>query len=175
MKWKPIDRDELQRWIERGLDAGGHDTRALFVRIVREPAKWQLHPWGDLGGGFWVVAVLGNRVVWFNDIEGGHAGIALATSLAGVINAALLWRALRRAGLLRPRPGWGGYLLRLLFGCVAMSAVVLAVRHYAGGWPDMAPTVRLAWLGLAIASGAATYGAALFASGWRPRALREHG
>ena len=71
MEWTPIDREELQRWIERGLEAGGDDVCALFARIAREPAKWQLHPWGDLGGGFWVVAVLGNRVVWFNDIEDG--------------------------------------------------------------------------------------------------------
>ena len=113
--------------------------------------------------------------MWLNGIEGGHAGIALATSLAGILNAVLLWRALRRAGLLRPRPGWGVYLLRLAFACVAMSAVVLAVRQLAGEWPAMVPSARLAWLGIAIASGAAAYGAALLVTGWRPRVLREHG
>lgn len=71
MDWTPIDREELQRWIERGLAAAGDEIRALFARIGRQPSKWQLHPWGNLGGGFWVVAVLGNRVVWFNDIEEG--------------------------------------------------------------------------------------------------------
>lgn len=71
MEWTPIDREDLQRWIERGLAAGGAGVRALFGRIAREPVKWQLHPWGDAGGGFWVVAVRGNRVVWFNDIEDG--------------------------------------------------------------------------------------------------------
>lgn len=30
-----------------------------------------LHPWGDEGGGFWIVALLGSRVIWFNDIEDG--------------------------------------------------------------------------------------------------------
>jgi hypothetical protein len=32
--------------------------------------KWQLSPWGDEGGGFWVVGILGPRVIWYNDIEG---------------------------------------------------------------------------------------------------------
>lgn len=35
------------------------------------PAKWHLSPWGDLGGGFWVVAVRDDRVLWYNDIEDG--------------------------------------------------------------------------------------------------------
>ena len=113
--------------------------------------------------------------MWLNGMEGGHAGIALATSLAGILNAVLLWRALRRAGLLRPRPGWGRYLLRLAFACAAMSAVVLGLRGYAGEWPAMAPTLRLVWLAVAIAAGAAAYGVALLATGWRPRVLREHG
>jgi putative peptidoglycan lipid II flippase len=112
--------------------------------------------------------------LWLNGIAGGHAGIALATSLAGILNAVLLWRALRRAGLYRPRAGWGVYLLRLGFACLAMSAVVLALRGYIGDWTALPATPRLAWLALAIGAGAAAYGLALLASGWRPRVLREH-
>ncbi len=66
-----ISREDLQREIDRGLAAGGESTRAFCRQVAREPVKWQLHPWGDDGGGFWVVGVLGDRVVWFNDIEGG--------------------------------------------------------------------------------------------------------
>jgi hypothetical protein len=35
------------------------------------PAKWNLSPWGEMGGGFWVVAVIGDRCFWYNDIEEG--------------------------------------------------------------------------------------------------------
>lgn len=43
-----------------------------FWRQVRiRPVKWTLSPWGDAGGGFWVVAVWGSQCIWFNDIEGG--------------------------------------------------------------------------------------------------------
>jgi hypothetical protein len=39
------------------------------VRIDAE--KWRQSPYGDLGGGFWVVGVIGRMVVWYNDIEDG--------------------------------------------------------------------------------------------------------
>lgn len=112
--------------------------------------------------------------LWLDDVEGGHAGIAIATSLAGGVNAALLWRALRRAGLHRPRPGWPVYLLRLSLACVALGATVLWLRHAAGDWSLMAPATRLVWLAATIGAGALSYAAALLLSGWRPSALRAH-
>jgi hypothetical protein len=33
--------------------------------------KWRCSPFGDDSGGFWAVAVDGERVLWFNDIEDG--------------------------------------------------------------------------------------------------------
>ena len=39
------------------------------VRVV--PAKWRQHPYGDCCGGFWVVAIIGQCVVWYNEIEEG--------------------------------------------------------------------------------------------------------
>lgn len=33
--------------------------------------KWQQHPYGDPGGGFWVVALIGRTVIWYNDVEEG--------------------------------------------------------------------------------------------------------
>ena len=35
------------------------------------PEKWQEETYGKEGGGFWVVAIVGNNVVWYNDIEDG--------------------------------------------------------------------------------------------------------
>ena len=46
-------------------------TRRFWKAIQLDPRKWQQHPWGDEGGGFWVVGVLGQRVLWYNDIEDG--------------------------------------------------------------------------------------------------------
>jgi hypothetical protein len=43
----------------------------MWETIRISPEKWQQHQFGDQGGGFWVVAILGGTVVWYNDIEGG--------------------------------------------------------------------------------------------------------
>jgi len=41
------------------------------VWVALEPERWTQCPWGDKTGGFWAVAVRGNRVLWFNEIEEG--------------------------------------------------------------------------------------------------------
>ena len=107
-------------------------------------------------------------------IEGAHGGIALATGLAGIFNAWLLWRYLRRDGLLQLQPGWGMHLARIGAGCVAMTAVVLALNARIGDWTAMSDPWRRAALLLAvIAAGAAAYGLTLIAMGLRPRHLRH--
>jgi hypothetical protein len=45
--------------------------RRLWDAIRIKPEKWQLHPYGDAGGGFWVVALIGQSVIWYNDVEEG--------------------------------------------------------------------------------------------------------
>ena len=43
----------------------------LWQTIRIEPEKWQQHPYGDPGSGFWAVALVGRTVIWYNDIEEG--------------------------------------------------------------------------------------------------------
>ncbi len=71
MEWQPISRESLSELIVEQLADATPQQRALFDRTAMTPAKWQLSPWGDPGGGFWVIAVMENRVLWYNDIEGG--------------------------------------------------------------------------------------------------------
>ncbi|KLJ01478.1 hypothetical protein WQ56_06715 [Luteimonas sp. FCS-9] len=112
--------------------------------------------------------------LWLYDVPGAHGGIALATALAGVVNATLLWRYLRRRAIFVPEPGWARYLLRLAGACVAMAAVVLALRGWIGDWTAIDGWQhRIAWLALAIGAGAAAYGVAMLALGLRPRHLRH--
>ena len=82
MSWQPITKAALLALLqaeEAGLDAA---HAALWQLIRIPPAKWVQHPYGDEGGGFWAVAVIGTQVVWFNDIEDGfdispyrHSGV----------------------------------------------------------------------------------------------------
>jgi len=71
MDWKAIDREALEELIAEELAAATDEERALFARTAVTPSKWQLSPWGDLGGGFWVMAVMDDRALWYNDIEDG--------------------------------------------------------------------------------------------------------
>lgn len=112
--------------------------------------------------------------LWLNDVPGAHGGIALATGLAGIFNAWLLWRYLRRAGLHRAQPGWGVFALRMLAACVAMAAVVLALRGWIGDWNTLDALSRVVWLLAAVAAGGLAYAATLLLTGLRPRHLREH-
>jgi hypothetical protein len=71
MTWEPITREDLLADIAVAVDAAPDGVRAAWQRIRIEPEKWRCSPWGDQGGGFWVVALSGDSVIWFNDIEGG--------------------------------------------------------------------------------------------------------
>ena len=89
MDWEPISREALDELVEKQLAQATADDRALFARTAIAPAKWQLSPWGDLGGGFWAVAVMEDRVLWYNDIEDGFNVSRFTT--AGVIPSAEYW------------------------------------------------------------------------------------
>ncbi len=110
--------------------------------------------------------------LWMNNVPAAHAGIALATALAGMLNAALLWRYLRKLGIYEPQPGWGWWMVRIMIGLVAMAASVLAVREYVGSWIALATLWRWLWLLAAVGAGALTYAAVLVMLGLRPRHLR---
>ncbi|WP_198043905.1 hypothetical protein [Janthinobacterium sp. 1_2014MBL_MicDiv] len=49
----------------------GPQVLRLWESIKIPPEKWAEQTYGTVGGGFWVVAVIGSRVIWFHDIEDG--------------------------------------------------------------------------------------------------------
>jgi hypothetical protein len=69
--WQPITEDSLWDLINAAEWRMTPDV-ARFWEVIRiHPVKWRQQPWGDSGGGFWVVGVIGSTVIWFNDIEDG--------------------------------------------------------------------------------------------------------
>ncbi|HVI25181.1 MAG TPA: murein biosynthesis integral membrane protein MurJ [Xanthomonadaceae bacterium] len=103
-----------------------------------------------------------------------HLALGIASALASYVNLALLWRWLRRDGVYRPEPGWRRFALRLVLACAALCAAVLAGLHWAPDFTVASKGTRIAWLLGLVAAGAAAYGAALVAMGWRLRELRGH-
>ncbi len=72
MEWEPISEAELWDDINDAFDRMSLEQRKIWEIIKIDPEKWQQDPWGNEGEGFWAVAILGNNIIWFNDIEDGY-------------------------------------------------------------------------------------------------------
>jgi putative peptidoglycan lipid II flippase len=103
----------------------------------------------------------------------GHAGLAFATAVAATVNAALLYRGLRRQGVFRPRAGWRDLLRQAVLATAAMALVLYWPGSHTELWLQAALYQRVLMLAAAIAVGAVTYLAALRLAGLRLTSLRE--
>ena len=103
---------------------------------------------------------------------GSHAGLALAISIAAVVNAWLLYRGLRRDGVIRHSPDWLPLLVRFLIANVAMGVCLVLMSRPIDWWLASGVGSRSLWLGFSIVTAALVYFAALLLSGLRPAALR---
>ena len=71
MNWTPISESGLWGKLNAAIGRMNPQQERLWEAIRIVPEKWAQNPHGNLGGGFWAVGVLGNTVVWYNDIEEG--------------------------------------------------------------------------------------------------------
>lgn len=71
VEWQPITAAALRKRMAQGVARMSAPCRRLWDAIRIEPEKWALPPYGDAGGGFWVVAIIGRSVIWYNDIDEG--------------------------------------------------------------------------------------------------------
>ncbi len=100
-----------------------------------------------------------------------HAGLALATGLAAVLNATMLYRGLRRKGVYTPGDGWGWLFGRVMVANLVMAAVLWWLAGDIDGWIALAWTERALRLSACVVAGMAVYLATLWLSGVRPRHL----
>ncbi|HHM06138.1 MAG TPA: murein biosynthesis integral membrane protein MurJ [Gammaproteobacteria bacterium] len=101
-----------------------------------------------------------------------HAGLALATSLSALLNAGLLYRGLKRAGVYVAGPGWPALLGRVGFACAAMAGLLAWGSAGLAAWTSWGAGERTGQLALWVGAGAAVYSGCLFISGWRPRQMQ---
>jgi putative peptidoglycan lipid II flippase len=97
----------------------------------------------------------------------GHMGLALATSLAAVLNAGLLLRGLLRVGYYQFQPGWVPYAMRLLLSSACMVAALVWLAHDGAAWYEWHWSRRVLELGLLCGAGIAVYFASLWLLGTR--------
>jgi putative peptidoglycan lipid II flippase len=127
-----------------------------------------------------IIALLANMVLnvafvvpWYQSgLPGPHAGLAVATSLSAFLNAGLLYRGLRKEGVLVHQPGWGMFLLRVTVACAVMGMLLEYAVPANIAWLEASFVTTCIWLTLAVVGGGVAYLATLFALGVRPHELR---
>ena len=100
-----------------------------------------------------------------------HTGLALAISVAAFVNAALLYRVLRRTGVYAPEAGWGLYFMRIVLATAAMGAILAWGVGDLDMWLKASASSRALHLATLVVGGGLVYLAALFLFGVRPREL----
>ncbi|MGA0800027.1 MAG: murein biosynthesis integral membrane protein MurJ [Steroidobacteraceae bacterium] len=98
--------------------------------------------------------------------------LATSTCISAAINATLLWRGLRREGVYRPLPGWGGLIWRVIAANIVMAAGLIALASLFGDWLEASAFTRMWQLSLCVIAGFVAYALALLALGLRPHSLR---
>ena len=100
-----------------------------------------------------------------------HAGLALAISVAALLNAFLLFRGLRQEAVMKLSQGWGWFLMQVLVANVAMGFALAYLGRPLSWWLQATLLGRSIWLGISIVVGVVAYFAVLFLLGLRPSKL----
>ena len=117
-----------------------------------------------------VVAMLSNIVLnLVLVVPLAHAGLALATTLSAFLNAGLLLRGLVKRGVFRPRPGWGGFVARIVIGNLILGAVLWVARGEPDAWLEAEAGARALHLGVVVVAGVVLYTLIMLGLGMRPR------
>ncbi|MCK5877729.1 MAG: murein biosynthesis integral membrane protein MurJ [Candidatus Marithrix sp.] len=98
-----------------------------------------------------------------------HAGLALATSVAALLNALLLYISLRKHNLFQPQTGWHLLLLRIFMANILMIALLWWGSDSISMWFIMSTSERVINLFGLIIVGMSIYVASLFIFGLRLR------
>jgi putative peptidoglycan lipid II flippase len=104
-----------------------------------------------------------------------HAGLALAIGLGACLNAGLLYFFLRRDGVYSPQPGWLVFLLKVAASVGFMAVVLFTTMGEASWWLFASGRHKLPAIAGLVLLGAAAYGGALAAFGFRLRDFSRRG
>lgn len=102
-----------------------------------------------------------------------HAGLALSIGLASCLNAALLFRGLRRDGHFVPQPGWRSFAWKILLALCVLALTLWFVMGEEAAWLHASATERIMKLSVAVGSGMLAYFASLWLTGFRIKDFRR--
>ena len=104
-----------------------------------------------------------------------HAGLTLASSIAGYFNAFTLLFLLIRNKTYQPQPGWGAFLMQLGLANIATGVYLWAVQNQLTYWYDLHVSMRLSILLLHVVVAVIIYALVLIISGFNWRQFRGLG
>jgi putative peptidoglycan lipid II flippase len=116
--------------------------------------------------GIWAMAsnmLLNLLLVW----QFAHVGLAMATSLSALLNAALLGWGLYRRKIWLPCAGWGLFLLRILLASTALCGVIYLAYRPVQVWLNWGLWQRVEHLAIIVVLGVLAYGIGLVLVGLR--------
>ena len=104
----------------------------------------------------------------------GHSGLALATSMAALLNVALLYRGLRAQQVYTPDSRWRSLFGILILGTAVMAAVLIGALTYVDDWFVLGALHRMLLVFALCLAGLLSYFVVLFLCGLRPADFRHH-
>ena len=107
-----------------------------------------------------------------HDRPGLHALLALNNGIGAWYNSSMLYRGLRRQGVLKPSPGWRRLLVQIASATVLMCAFLWWLAGDTARWIEMGAWQRVQWMSLLVAGGGVIYFGTLWLLGLRPADLR---
>ncbi len=130
-----------------------------------------------------IIAVISNIILsvlivypWYTmGAIGPHAGLALATSLAGYINAGMLFYNLKKQKIYQPqvqlKKVWIKDLIRILLAMFAMAVVIYLLNPMDSWWQDAGLWQKIARLLILVSASIVSYFLVLFLLGVRKKSL----
>ncbi len=100
-----------------------------------------------------------------------HIGLALATSIAAVVNAALLYSGLKKEEVLLLQPGWPGLLGKIFLASTGMGLLLWWGAGDAHSWIQQSVWQRILRLSMWVPLGAISYFLILYLLGLRVKSL----
>jgi putative peptidoglycan lipid II flippase len=101
-----------------------------------------------------------------------HAGLTLASSIAGYVNCAILFFLLKKRGIYQPSPHWGRFTFQLLVANGVMSVYLIMISGNVAYWLNKPITMRLSVLLAHVFVAAIIYALCLLICGMRPGQFR---
>jgi putative peptidoglycan lipid II flippase len=97
-----------------------------------------------------------------------HAGLTLASALAGYVNCGMLLFLLIKRGVFKPSPGWLKYSIQLICASVAISVYLILMKGTVGYWLSFPAVMRLCLLSAHVFAVVVIYLLVLGLTGLRP-------